>query len=115
MQIIAFLLLVLVVMLLLSAKKESVGPRVKLTIAAAFVVLTVLALVYENYSSKTQDSNRVMINHFEQGGSLTCKGQLVDKEHFGFENGTQSFVARREYAKLSGVIVPLSDCEVLPK
>lgn len=112
MQIIAFLLLVLVVMLLLSAKKESVQPRVKLAIAGAFIILTIIALVYESQFSKTQDSNRAMINHFEQGGTLVCKDKPVDNIHYRFENGTQSFVAKKEYTNLSGVIVPLYDCEV---
>jgi hypothetical protein len=115
MQIIAFLLLVLVVMLLLSAKKESVQPRVKYAIAGAFVCLTIIALVYETQFSKKQDSNRMRVNHFVQGGSLTCKDKIVDNIHYRFENGTQSFVAKKEYKELSGIIVDLRDCEVTSK
>lgn len=115
MQLIAFLLLVLIVFLLFSAKKESLSPAIKRTVGISLFVVILLVFAYEIVFSKKQLGEREMINHFQQNGALMCQGKRVDMTHYRFENGTQSFVAKEEYVELRGIIIPLSDCEVAPQ
>ena len=56
-------------------------------------------------------SNRELVNHFNQGKTLICKEYEVSSEKFGYENGTESFVAKSSQKALAGVIVPLSSCK----
>ncbi|MBE0495527.1 MAG: hypothetical protein IBX45_03865 [Campylobacterales bacterium] len=112
MQIIAFLVLLLVVVALLMIDKETIAPKVKWGIMGVVASLVVLGMLYHSFSSKQQLHNREKINHFSQGGTLTCKGVLVDGTRFSYENGTASFVAKGSAREIRGVIIPLQDCEV---
>lgn len=112
MQIIAFLVLVLVIGALLAIDKETIEPKLKWSITGAVLGLVLVGMVYQHTTSLAQQQNREKINHFSQGGSLTCKGVVVDNTRFSYENGTASFVAKKGIQEIRGVIVPLRDCEV---
>lgn len=112
MQIIAFLVLLLVVVALMMIDKETIAPKAKWGIVGVVASLVILGMVYNAISSKQQLHDREKINHFSQGGTLTCKGVLVDATRFGYENGTASFVAKGSAREIRGVIIPLQDCEV---
>jgi len=111
-QILAFIVLVLVIGALLSIDKETLEPKLKWSIAGAILGLVLVGMVYQHNTTSTQQENREKINHFSQGGSLTCKGIVVDNARFSYENGTASFVAKKGIQEIRGVIVPLRDCEV---
>lgn len=109
MQIIAFLTLVVLILLIL----EQVGfsPKIKYFGAALLVVIIVVAVLYERNSSKKGSYKRELVLHFTQGGELLCGGVKVDLKHFNYENGTESFVAKKEFENLKGTILSLKDCE----
>lgn len=112
MQIIAFLVLLVVFGALMLVDKESIAPRVKWSLMAVLGVLVLLAIAYESTVSQTQENNRQLINHFQQGEALVCDGRKITAEEFVYENGTASFVAKKEIRPLRGVVVPLKNCEV---
>lgn len=109
MQIIAFLFLLLAVVLIFSIK-EGLSKSAKWTLFGALLGVSILAFLYENYTDNIQERNRAIINGFEQGKNIICDKTQVNNEKFNYENGTQSFVAKKEFKNLSGIIVPISNC-----
>lgn len=109
MQIIAFLVLLLVIILFVLAK-DNIDKTTKRIVLVSLGVLVVLAFAYERYTSDVADKNRAIINSFEQGKTITCKEATVDKERFNYENGTGSFMAKKEFKELSGIIIPITTC-----
>jgi hypothetical protein len=112
MQIIAFLVLLVVFGALMLIDKEAIEPRIKWSLMAVLGVLILLAIAYESTVSQTQEEHRQLINHFQQGEALICDDRKVTIEEFVYENGTASFVAKKEILPLRGVVVPLKNCEV---
>jgi len=51
------------------------------------------------------------VTDFKQGKTLKCGEYNVSAEKFNYEFGTASFLAKREFSDLSGVIVPIKSCE----
>ena len=70
-------------------KDEKISKGVKALVSAVLVAILVCVYFYEQNLSKNN----------------------VSAEKFNYEFGTASFLAKREFSDLSGVIVPIKSCE----
>ncbi|NLC27625.1 MAG: hypothetical protein GX780_02505 [Campylobacteraceae bacterium] len=112
MQVIAFLILMLIFIAILSIDKDSLDPKIKWTSVAIILGIVLIAVGYEYISSKKGANKRELVVHFTQGGSLMCKDVKVDIERFNYENGTESFIAKKEFQNMRGTVISLDDCEL---
>jgi hypothetical protein len=69
--------------------------------------------VYENYIESLQNDNILKIEAFKQGKTLKCKDDVkVDKEHFSYFSGTQTFAAKPN-SRYVDVIISIDECKVV--
>jgi len=109
------LIIITGVMLLFGAiwaiKDEKISKGVKALVSAVLVAILVCVYFYEQNLSKNEDTISKLVSDFKQGKTLKCGEYNVSAEKFNYEFGTASFLAKREFSDLSGVIVPITSCE----
>ena len=92
-------------------KDEKISKGVKALVSAVLVAILVCVYFYEQNLSKNEDAISKLVSDFKQGKVLKCGEYNVSAEKFNYEFGTASFLAKREFSDLSGVIVPITSCE----
>ncbi|WP_107690790.1 hypothetical protein [Campylobacter concisus] len=92
-------------------KDEKISKGIKALVSAVLVVILVCVYFYEENLSKNEDAISKLVSDFKQGKTLKCGEYNVSAEKFNYEFGTASFLAKREFSELSGVIVPIKSCE----
>lgn len=92
-------------------KDEKISKGIKALVSAVLVVILVCVYFYEENLSKNEDAISKLVSDFKQGKTLKCGKYNVSAEKFNYEFGTASFLAKREFSELSGVIVPIKSCE----
>ena len=92
-------------------KDEKISKGVKALVSAVLVAILVCVYFYEENLSKNEDAISKLVSDFKQGKTLKCGEYNVSSEKFNYEFGTASFLAKREFSDLSGVIVPIKSCE----
>ena len=92
-------------------KDEKISKGVKALVSAVLVVILVCVYFYEKNLSKNEDAISKLVSDFKQGKVLKCGEYNVSTEKFNYEFGTASFLPKREFSDLSGVIVPIKSCE----
>jgi len=109
------LIIIAGVMLLFGAiwaiKEKKSGKGFKALVSAVLVAILVCVYFYEENLSKNEDAISKLVSDFKQGKVLKCGEYNVSAEKFNYEFGTASFLAKREFSDLSGVIVPIKSCE----
>ena len=109
------LIIIAGVMLLFGAiwaiKDEKISKGVKTLVSAVLVVILVCVYFYEQNLSKNEDAISKLVSDFKQGKVLKCGEYNVSAEKFNYEFGTASFLPKREFSDLLGVIVPITSCE----
>ena len=109
------LIIIAGVMLLFGAiwaiKDEKISKGVKALVSAVLVVILVCVYFYEENLSKNEDAISKLVTDFKQGKVLKCGDHNVSNKKFNYEFGTASFLPKREFSDLSGVIVPIKSCE----
>ena len=92
-------------------KDEKISRGIKVLVSAVLVAILVCVYFYEQNLSKNEDAISKLVSDFKQGKVLKCGEYNVSAEKFNYEFGTASFLAKREFSDLSGVIVPIKSCE----
>ena len=92
-------------------KDEKISKGVKALVSAVLVAILVCVYFYEQNLSKNEDAVSKLVSDFKQGKTLKCGEYNVSAEKFNYEFGTASFLPKREFSDLSGVIVPIKSCE----
>ena len=109
------LIIIAGVMLLFGAiwaiKDEKISKGVKVLVSAVLVAILVCVYFYEDNLSKNEDAISKLVSDFKQGKVLKCGDHNVSNKKFNYEFGTASFLPKREFSDLSGVIVPIKSCE----
>ena len=109
------LIIIAGVMLLFGAiwaiKDEKISKSIKALVSAVLIVILVCAYFYEENLSKNEDAISKLVTDFKQGKVLKCGDHNVSNKKFNYEFGTASFLPKREFSDLSGVIVPIKSCE----
>ena len=109
------LIIIAGVMLLFGAiwaiKDEKISKGVKALVSAVLVAILVCVYFYEQNLSKNEDAISKLLTDFKQGKVLKCGDHNVSNKKFNYEFGTASFLPKREFSDLSGVIVPIKSCE----
>ncbi len=109
------LIIIAGVMLLFGAiwaiKDEKISKGVKALVSAVLVAILVCVYFYEQNLSKNEDAISKLVTDFKQGKVLKCGDHNVSNKKFNYEFGTASFLPKREFSDLSGVIVPIKSCE----
>ena len=109
------LIIIAGVMLLFGAiwaiKDEKISKSIKALVSAVLVAILVCVYFYEQNLSKNEDAISKLVSDFKQGKVLKCGDHNVSNKKFNYEFGTASFLPKREFSDLSGVIVPIKSCE----
>ncbi|WP_107788917.1 hypothetical protein [Campylobacter concisus] len=92
-------------------KDEKISKGIKALVSAVLVAILVCVYFYEENLSKNEDAISKLVSDFKQGKVLKCGEYNVSAEKFNYEFGTASFLPKREFSDLSGVIVPITSCE----
>ena len=92
-------------------KDEKISKSIKALVSAVLVVILVCVYFYEQNLSKNEDAISKLVSDFKQGKTLKCGEYNVSAEKFNYEFGTASFLPKREFSDLSGLIVPIKSCE----
>ena len=92
-------------------KDEKISKGIKALVSAVLVAILICVYFYEENLSKNEDAISKLVSDFKQGKTLKCGEYNVSSEKFNYEFGTASFLAKREFSDLSGVIVPIKSCE----
>ena len=109
------LIIIAGVMLLFGAiwaiKDEKISKGIKALVSAVLVAILVCVYFYEQNLSKNEDTISKLVTDFKQGKVLKCGDHNVSNKKFNYEFGTASFLPKREFSDLSGLIVPIKSCE----
>ena len=109
------LIIIAGVMLLFGAiwaiKDEKISKGVKALVSAVLVAILVCVYFYEQNLSKNEDAISKLVTDFKQGKVIKCGDHNVSNKKFNYEFGTASFLPKREFSDLSGLIVPIKSCE----
>ena len=92
-------------------KDEKISKTIKAAVSAALVVVLACVYFYEENLSKSEDAISKLVTDFKQGKVLKCGDHNVSNKKFNYEFGTASFLPKREFSELSGLIVPIASCE----
>jgi len=110
MQIILFLVFILVIILVIVAKNDSLSKGTKIYIAISAIVILGAMYFYESSKTKSGQYNRQIVNAFKQGKTLTCKEYKVNKQSFIYVSGTSTFIPKEKNNELQGAIIEVSTC-----
>lgn len=110
MRIILFLLLLLLILMLIFVSSEVLNKKSKIAIFILGVLIVGFVYVYNEFESNHANSRKALLEQFWQGQTIKCGKFDVNNTTFNYENGTESFVAKREFVNLSGVILSLKEC-----
>ena len=109
------LIIIAGVMLLFGAiwaiKDEKISKSIKALVSVVLVAILVCVYFYEQNLSKNEDAISKLVTDFKQGKVLKCGDHNVSNKKFNYEFGTASFLPKREFSDLSGLIVPITSCE----
>lgn len=111
MRIILFLVLLLAVLLIIALSDEIISKKSKAVILALLVVLFGGVYFFTASEQNAQNTSAGLLRAFEQGKSLKCGTFEVNASNFGFEYGTQSFVAKKGAKEVAGQIISIKECE----
>ncbi|AQW86784.1 putative membrane protein [Campylobacter pinnipediorum subsp. caledonicus] len=110
---ILFLIVAFVIFLMAiwAIKDEQLNKKFKAFIVFIVLLFIGFAYFYESNVDDIGEKNMSILNQFRQGKTIICGDQNISKDKFNYEFGTSSFMAKREFIELSGVIVNISECE----
>ncbi|MBS4234855.1 hypothetical protein [Campylobacter vulpis] len=109
-KILIFILVILCLALISFALRKKLGKKTKPFFIALLVIFIIFAVIFENKNLKLSDKKQDLLYAFHQGKVLKCKDFNVSKEHFNYEFGTSSFVAKNKEFK--GVVLDIRKCEL---
>ena len=112
MRIILFLFLVILILALISISSEILNKKAKFVILLLVALICASVFYYTQGVKNTQNESLELLRAYEQGRSLRCGEYEVNASNFGFEYGTQSFVAKRGAKNYEGVISDIKKCEI---
>lgn len=112
MRIILFLVLVILILALISISSEILNKKAKFVILLLVALICASVFYYTQGVKNTQNASLELLRAYEQGKSLRCGEYEVNASNFGFEYGTQSFVAKRGAKNYEGVILDIKKCEI---
>lgn len=102
----------LVLPLLLNIFTELDNRQKQIVYAISAAIVGVLILYqYLQLNEGGRDQEKILA--FEQGATLVCNGQEVDKEHFNFVSGTLTFVGKPGTSKVNSTY-QLENCTNKP-
>ncbi len=110
MQIILFLVFILVIVLVVAAKNDSLSKGTKIYIGVSAIIILGMMYFYESSKTKSGQFNRQIVNAFKQGKTLTCKEYKVNNENFIYVSGTSTFMPKDKNNELQGAIIEVSTC-----
>ncbi len=110
MQIMLFLIFVLLVLLIVVSRKNSFSNSQNI-IATIVIALFALGIyIFESTTNKNAQHDREVVNAFKQGKTLTCEEHKVNREHYLYVSGTQTFMPKSSEKTLEGIIIRVSTC-----
>jgi hypothetical protein len=112
MQIVLGLLALIIIAAFLAAKVEAISHERKMHILKITLLLFALLWLYKASVDHGDEEVRQIYNAFKQGKEVVCDSQPITQAHFYFETGTESFVSTDENGSLSGLVFPVSECEI---
>ena len=112
MQIILLLIVILLVLLILAVKKDSISNLNKFYIALILVIIVGAIMIYQFNFSEHEKQNRILINAYKQGETISCNGMDINNKTYRLETGTLSFMAKRDNKELKGIIHDIGDCVI---
>ena len=74
--------------------RKKLGKKTKPFFIALLAIFIIFAVLFESKNLKLSDKKQDLLYAFNQGKALKCKDFNVSKEHFNYEFGTSSFVAK---------------------
>lgn len=110
MRIILFLLLLLLILMLIFVSNEILNKKSKAIIFILGLFVAGFVFFYNKFESDHANSRKALLENFLQGKNIKCAQIDVNNTAFNYENGTESFVAKKEFKNLSGVIISIKDC-----
>ena len=84
--------------------------RDKIAISLFLLVTIMLAISYNNYTSKEQERTLEVVRKFEQNKTVTCKGVDVNQSNFSLSVGTYTFIGKKN-TPYYGQMVSASTCQ----
>lgn len=96
--------------MLIFVSSEVLNKKSKIAIFILGLLVTGFVYVYNEFESDHANSRKALLEQYWQGKTIKCGKFDINNTTFNYENGTESFVAKREFANLSGVVISLTDC-----
>ena len=112
MRIILFLVLIVLILLIIAASNDIINKKAKAGILVLIIAIFGAAFYYTQNIASTQNTSLELLQAYEQGKGLKCGAYEVNASNFGFEYGTQSFVAKRGAKDLQGIIIDVKNCQI---
>lgn len=112
MRIILFLVLIVLILLIIAASNDIINKKAKAGILVLIIAIFGAVFYYTQSVTSTQNTSLELLQAYEQGKSLKCGAYEVNASNFGFEYGTQSFVAKRGAKDLQGIIIDVKNCQI---
>ena len=109
-KIFIFILIILILALIAFSLRKKLGKKTKPFFIALLAIFIIFAVLFESKNLKLSDKKQDLLYAFNQGKALKCKDFNVSKEHFNYEIGTSSFVAKSKEFK--GVVLDIRKCEL---
>lgn len=112
MQIILFVILILLVAIIFAIKKDEFPTKTKIGFLLGIVLVVILSVLYEYAKGSQTNENRLTVNAFLQGKTLTCNGVDVTKQSFEYISGTQTFMPLKTNVAQKGLILEVVNCKI---
>lgn len=109
-KILLFILIILCLALISFALRKKLGKKTKPFFIILLIIFIIFAVLFESKNLKLSDKKQDLLYAFNQGKTLKCKDFNVSKEHFNYEFGTSSFVAKSKEFK--GLVLDIRKCEL---
>ncbi len=109
MRIILFLLLVVVFLAIFSSR--SITSKQKMILATLLVLIFGGGYIYETNLDKQELNSLKKIEAFKQGKTLICNNIKVNKEHFDYLSGTETF-SPKPNDKYVDMVISVDKCVV---
>lgn len=82
----------------------------KIQTLVTVAIISILAVLYNNYTNVQRDRVLEVINSFNQGKSILCEDIEVSKDNFTLSVGTYTFIGKKD-SSFNGKMISASKCK----
>ncbi|MDA3073568.1 MULTISPECIES: hypothetical protein [unclassified Campylobacter] len=113
MRFLIFIFAFLFIVAIFFVDNKILNAKFKILLTAIILCVGGSAYFYENFSANFAKNSQQIVNAFNAGKSIKCRGESVESAHFTYSFSLNSFIAKKDAPHpYNGKIYEIKECEL---